>query len=63
MAEYERKENLLMDQKSNKELAIETALEYTKSWNAAEHTSAINPDGFVEVLNKIYSAICSLDEN
>ncbi len=52
-----------MDQKSNKELAIETALEYTKSWNAADRTAAINPDGFVEVLNKIHSAICSLDEN
>lgn len=63
MAEYERKENLLMDQKSNKELAIETALEYTKSWNAADRTAAINPNGFVEVLNQIYSAICSLDEN
>ena len=51
-----------MDQKSNKELAIETALEYTKSWNAADRTAAINPYSFVEILNKIYSAICSLDE-
>ena len=40
-----------MDQKSNKELAIETALEYTKSWNAADRTAAINPDSFVEILN------------
>ena len=62
MAEYRRKEFLLMNQKSNKELAIETALEYTKSWNAADRTAAINSDDFVEVLNKIYSAICSLDE-
>lgn len=52
-----------MEQKSNKELAIETALEYTKSWNAAERTSAIKTDEFINILNKIYSAICSLDKD
>jgi hypothetical protein len=53
----------MMDKKSNKELAIETALEYTKSWNAAERTAAIKTDEFIDILNAIYSAICLLDKD
>lgn len=52
-----------MEQKSNKELAIETALEYVKSWNASDHTAKIKPDDFIDILGKMYSAICSLDKN
>ncbi len=51
-----------MENKSNKELAIETALEYTKSWNSANNTQAIKPDRFLEVLNDVYDAIKALDE-
>ena len=52
-----------MDKKSNKELAIETALEYTKSWNAAERTSSIKKDEFIDILNAIYSSIFLLDKD
>lgn len=50
-----------MESRSNKELAIETALEYTKSWNAAAHTTPIKSQEFINLLNSIYSAICALD--
>lgn len=51
-----------MENKSNKELAIETALEYTKSWNSANNVQAIKPDRFLEILNDVYDAIKALDE-
>ena len=51
-----------MENKSNKELAIETALEYTKSWNSAERTQAMNTSDFIKVINAVYDAICSLDK-
>lgn len=51
-----------MSNKSNKELAIETTLEYTKSWNSAEHTSPIKTQEFISILNSIYDAIVALDE-
>lgn len=51
-----------MNSKSNKELAIETALEYTKSWNAADNTKPIKTNDFIDILNSVYDAICSLDE-
>lgn len=50
-----------MDSKSNKELAVEAALEYTKSWNSAERTTAMKTDDFIYALNAIYDAICKLD--
>ena len=52
-----------MEQKSNKELAIEATLEYTKSWNASSRTSPMKIDEFIDALNAIYSAICSLDKD
>ena len=52
-----------MEQKSNKELAIETTLEYIKLWNIADHTCAITTDEFIDILNKIYSTICSFDKD
>ena len=51
-----------MDSKSNKELAIEAALEYTKSWNSAERTSPIKVQEFIDILNSIYDAIVALGE-
>lgn len=51
-----------MESKSNKELAIEAALEYTKSWNSAGHTQPLKSNEFVNVMNLIYDAICKLDE-
>lgn len=52
-----------MESKSNKELAIEAAIEYTKSWNSADHTHPLKPDEFVDIMNLIYDAICKLDEH
>lgn len=50
-----------MENRSDKELAIETALEYVKSWNSAGNTQAIKPDRFLEILNDTYDAIKALD--
>lgn len=52
-----------MERKTNKELAIETTIEYTKSWNASDRTSPMKINEFIDALNAIYSAICSLDKN
>ena len=52
-----------MEQKTNKELAIEAAIEFTKSWNAADRTAAMTTDDFVDTLKKIHAAICSLDND
>lgn len=52
-----------MEQKSNKELAVEVAIEYTKSWNSANNTSAMKTNDFVNALKLIYEAICSLDND
>lgn len=51
-----------MENKSNKELAIETALEFTKSWNSANSTQAIKSERFIEILNNVYDAIKALDD-
>lgn len=51
-----------MENKSNKELAIDAALEYTKSWNSAERTQPLKSTDFVNILSLIYDAICKLDE-
>lgn len=50
-----------MEHKTNKELAVEATVEYVKSWNAAERTSAIKASDFIEILKDVYSTICSLD--
>lgn len=50
-----------MEQKSNKELAIEATIEYTKSWNSAHNTNPMRTDDFVNCLTAIYKAICALD--
>lgn len=49
-----------MEHKTDKELAIEAALEYTKSWNSADRTQAMKTDDFINALNAIYQAICKL---
>ena len=51
-----------MDKKTNKELALEAAIEFTKSWNSANNTRAMQSKDFVDTLNLIYDAICKLDE-
>ncbi|HJC91628.1 MAG TPA: hypothetical protein H9695_11775 [Candidatus Mediterraneibacter excrementigallinarum] len=51
-----------MDKKDNKELALEAAIEFTKSWNSASNTVAMKTTDFVDTLNLIYDAICKLDE-
>lgn len=50
-----------MEQKSNKELAIEATIEFTKSWNSAPNTTAMRANDFVNCLTAIYKAICALD--
>lgn len=50
-----------MERKTDKELAVEAAIEYIKSWNAAERTSAATTEDFTNALKKIYSTIHSLD--
>lgn len=52
-----------MESKSNKELALEAAIEYMKSWNAAPRNSSIKPDEFIELIKSLYNEICSLDKN
>ena len=51
-----------MEKKSDKELAVEATIEYIKSWNAAERTSAARVDDFTDALQKIYSVIHSLGD-
>lgn len=60
-AEYKRKGNLLMERKTDKELAVEAAIEYIKSWNAAERTAAAKVEDFTHALEEIYSTIRNLD--
>lgn len=52
-----------MEHKSNKELAIEAAIEFTKSWNSASSTVAMKTNDFIDALKAIYSAICSFDND
>lgn len=51
-----------MDHKSNKELAVEAAIEFVKSWNSADHTQAINSAHFVQLIETIYEKLNSLDK-
>ncbi len=51
-----------MENKSNKELAIEVTIEFMKSWNSAANTQATKPNEFIDILNLFYDAICKLDE-
>lgn len=51
-----------MEHKTDKELAIDTALEYVKSWNSSTKTTPIQASEFVDILDTIYDAICKLDE-
>ncbi len=51
-----------MNPKTNKELALETAIEYTKSWNSADRTQAVKTNEFIDILNAVYDAICALDK-
>lgn len=50
-----------MENKSNKELAVEATIEYIKAWNSADRTKAATVQQFNEALQTIYSTICSLD--
>lgn len=61
MAEYRRKGDFIMERKTDKELAVEATIEYIKSWNAAERTSAATTEDFTNALKKIYSTIHALD--
>lgn len=51
-----------MEYKSNKELAIDVAIEFMKSWNSTSNTEVTKPNEFVDILNIFYDAICKLDE-
>ena len=48
--------------KTNKELAVEATIEYTKSWNASDSVVPMNPDEFVALLEKLYETITSFDK-
>lgn len=61
MAEYQRKGDFIMERKTDKELAVEATIEYIKSWNAAERTSAAKTEDFTNALKEIYSTIRALD--
>ncbi len=52
-----------MEHKSNKELAVEAAIEFTKSWNSADRTTAMRTNDFIDALKVIYSTICSFDND
>lgn len=41
-----------MEHKSDKELAVEATIEYVKSWNSAEHTTAAKTEDFTAALKK-----------
>lgn len=45
--------------KTDKELAVEAAIELTKSWNATGKVT-ISPDDFAKLLAKTYEAISKL---
>lgn len=50
-----------MAEKSNKELAVEVACEYVKSWNASGKFKLVDVKTFVDVINTLYDAISALD--
>ena len=52
-----------MDKKSNKELALDATIEFTKSWNSAQNTRPMKTTDFVDTLNLIYDALCKLDND
>lgn len=51
-----------MEHKSNKELAVEAAIEYVKSWNAKSNTQGAKPNEFIQTLKSIYFALDELDK-
>lgn len=48
--------------KTTRELAVEAAVEYAKSWNASTTSSPMKSDEFVELLEKLYATIGSFDK-
>lgn len=49
--------------KTNKELTIEFAIEYIKSWNSADHTKAINTNQALDILKVTYDTISGFDNH
>lgn len=51
-----------MGEKTNKELAVEAACEYIKSWNSCDKTKPADVKSFIDVMNAMYDAISALDK-
>lgn len=51
----------MFEHKTDKELAIEAAIEFVKSWNASDRTQPINIEQFTNAIQSIYDTISSLD--
>ena len=45
-----------------KELAVEAAVEYVKSWNASDSVAPMKFDEFIELIKKIYDTLTSFDK-
>lgn len=47
--------------KTDKELAVEAAIEYTKSWNACTTMSPMRAEQFLDMLKATYNTIKNLE--
>lgn len=52
-----------MENKTNKELAVEATIEYTKSWNSASNTQPMKADQFIDLLKAVYSTLSDMDKD
>lgn len=59
-AEFSERRNVMA--KYAKELAVEAAVEYVKSWNASDSVAPMKFDEFIELIKKIYDTLTSFDK-
>lgn len=49
-----------MSTKTDKELAVEAAIEFTNSWNSTDSTVPLTTDEFNQLIKDLFSTISSL---
>lgn len=54
-------ENMQSCNKTDKELAVEAVIEYTKSWNACTTMSPMRAEQFLDMLKATYNTIKNLE--
>lgn len=51
-----------MEHKNNKELAVEAAVEFVKSWNAKTTNVSAKVDEFIQTIKSVYIALEEIDQ-